>query len=221
MKSPINIMLIEDSPAYRKVITRTLASETDISLSSQFGTAEIALRSLESASPHAAPDLVLLDLNLPGMSGLEALPWIHEYSPDTKVIILTQSNQEADIVTAISQGASGYMLKSNTLDQLTDGIHNVMNGGASLDPTVAKFLIGQIKKQPPASSEETPLSQREMEVLQLIGEGLQKKEVGDRLDISPRTVAAHVENIYVKLNVKNAPSAVNKAHQLGIFPTDE
>ena len=221
MKDPINIMLIEDSAAFRKVISRTLGNEPDISLTSEFGTAEIALRSLENASISATPDLVLLDLNLPGMSGLEALPWIQEYAPDTKVIILTQSNQEADIVTAIAQGASGYLLKSNTLDQLTEGIRSVMDGGASLDPTVAKFLIGKMKKLAPARPGGNPLSQREMEVLLLIGEGLQKKEVGDRLNISPRTVAAHVEKIYEKLNVKNAPSAVNKAHRLGIFPKED
>ena len=221
MNASIKIMLIEDSPAYRKVITRALDSESDIKLTSQFGTAEIALRNLKNMNIATPPDLVLLDLNLPGMNGLEALPWIHEYTPDTKVIILTQSNQESDIVSAISQGASGYMLKSNTLDQLTDGIRNVMSGGASLDPTVAKFLIDKIKKKTSVTSENKALSQREMEVIILISEGLQKKEIGDRLDISPRTVAAHVEKIYEKLNVKNAPSAVNKAHQLGIFPTKE
>ncbi|BDS05857.1 DNA-binding response regulator [Oceaniferula spumae] len=220
MKNSINIMLIEDSPAFRKVIDRTLGNEPGIKLISQFGTAEIALRSLENASADNTPDLILLDLNLPGMSGLDALPWIHEYAPETKVIILTQSNQEADIVTAISKGASGYMLKSNTLDQLTDGIRNVMNGGASLDPTVAKFIIGKMRKDKPEASDANPLSQREMEVLGLISEGLQKKEVADRLDISPRTVAAHVEKIYEKLNVTNAPSAVHKAHHLGIFPSE-
>ncbi|MCP5536218.1 MAG: response regulator transcription factor [Akkermansiaceae bacterium] len=220
MNGPINIMLIEDNPAYRKVISRTLGCETDITLGSQFGTAEIALRFLQRARPHETPALVLLDLNLPGMSGLDALPWIQEYAPKAKVIILTQSNQEADIITAITLGADGYLLKSNTLDQLTHGIHNVMNGGASLDPTVAKFLVATLQKNTPTTIGKNPLSQREMEVLLLISQGLQKKEIGDRLDISHRTVAAHVEKIYEKLKVKNAPSAVNKAHQLGIFPPD-
>jgi two-component system nitrate/nitrite response regulator NarL len=221
MKDPINIMLVEDSAAFRKVISRTLGSEPGFTLISQFGTAEIALRSLKKAPDHATPDLVLLDLNLPEMSGLEALSWIREYVPNTKIIILTQSNQEADIVQAISQGASGYLLKSNSLDQLTAGIRNVMNGGASLDPTVAKFLTDKVKQDHSAASQENPLSPREIEVLLFISEGLQKKEIGDRLNISPRTVAAHVEKIYDKLKVHNAPSAVNKAHQLRIFPTED
>ncbi len=218
MKPPIEIMLIEDSTAYRKVTARALDSEVDLNLTSQFGTAEIALRELKETPAHSQPDLVILDLNLPGMSGLEALPWIQNYSPDTKVIILTQSNREADIVTAISQGAAGYLLKSNTLDQLTEGIRNVMAGGASLDTSVAKFLINKMKDVS-ATPENKALSQREMEVMVLISEGLQKKEIGVLLKISTRTVAAHVERIYSKLNVKNSAAAVNKAHQAGIFST--
>lgn len=213
-------MLIEDSPAFRKVVDRTLGGEPDMTLISQFGTAEIALRSLQDTSTVDPPDLVLLDLNLPGMSGLDAILWIREYTPKTKIVILTQSNQEADILRAISHGASGYLLKSNTLDQLTEGIRTVMRGGASLDPSVAKFILNTVRKNVPATSEVNPLSQREMEVLILISEGLQKREVADRLKISTRTVAAHVEHIFEKLEVQNAPAAVNRAHHLGLFRTD-
>lgn len=224
MKEQINIMLIEDSPAFRKVIDRTLGDEPDIALISQFGTAEIALRSLQDPSAPALPDLILLDLNLPGMSGLDAIPWITEYAPTAKILILTQSNQEADILQAISRGASGYLLKSNTLDQLTDGIRTVMNGGASLDPSVAQYLISNLQqkqKKPPVGMDLPSLTQREMEVLLLISEGLQKKEVGDRLKISTRTVAAHVEKIYGKLCVQNAAAAVNRAHHLGLIPPED
>ncbi|WPJ96245.1 response regulator transcription factor [Coraliomargarita algicola] len=216
MEKQIKLILIEDSPAYRNVIKRTLEGEPDITLIQQYGTAEIALRNLQDRS-HDAPDIILLDLNLPGMNGLDALHWINEYTPKTKTIILTQSNQEADILHAISKGAAGYLLKSNTLDQLTEGIRTVMNGGASLDPTVAKYIIGTMKKNTPSISHENPLSEREMEVLTLISEGLQKKEVAQQLRISPRTVAAHVEKIYEKLDVTNAPAAVNRAHERGFF----
>lgn len=216
MNKPIQIILIEDSPAYRKVIDRALGGESDLALIHQFGTAEVALRKLQDTSA-TPPDIILLDLNLPGMSGLDAMHWIKEYTPRTQTIILTQSNQEADILRAISQGAAGYLLKSNTLDQLTDGIRTVMNGGASLDPTVANYIMNKLQANPPILSKGNPLSEREMEVLTLIGEGLQKKEVAAQLKISPRTVAAHVEKIFEKLDVKNAPAAVNRAHQRGFF----
>ena len=217
MKEPIKIMLIEDSSAFRRVISRTLGSEPGFELISQFGTAEIALRTLENAPSLAVPDLILLDLNLPGMSGLETLPWIQKYAPKTKVIILTQSNQEPDIIKAISKGADGYLLKSSTLDQLTAGILNVMNGGASLDPSITQFLVDEMQRTSSSAQNENPLTPREMEVLALICEGLQKKEIGARLQITARTVAAHVEKIYEKLEVKNAPSAVDKAYRLGLF----
>lgn len=217
MKDSIKITLIEDSTAFRKVITRTLGSEPGFELISQYGTAEIALRSLESASALLIPDLILLDLNLPGMGGLEALSWLKKYTPKTKVIILSQSNLEPDIIEAISQGAAGYLLKSSTLDQLTAGIKNVMNGGTSLDPTIAQFLVEKRHEERASGATQNPLSPREMEVLTLLSKGLQKKEIGERLRISPRTVAAHVEKVYEKLDVKNAPSAVDKAHRMRIF----
>lgn len=96
-----------------------------------------------------------------------------------------------------------------------------MNGGASLDPTVAQFILSTMQKKAPILAKNNPLSEREMEVLTLISEGLQKKEVADHLKISPRTVAAHVEKIYEKLDVKNAPAAVNRAHHLGFFSTED
>lgn len=213
----IHIVLIEDSPAYRSVIANTLGSEPDITPFHQFGTAEIALRHLQGEAESDAPDIILLDLSLPGMSGMEALPWIRKYMPKTKIIILTESDKEADIAYAIAHGASGYLLKSNTLDQVIDGIRTVMNGGASLDPSVAKIIISTLHKYHPVESKDSILSQREMAVLCLISEGLQKKEVAKHLKISTRTVAAHVEKIYQKLHVKNAPAAVSKAYQLGLF----
>ena len=217
MNRKIKIMLVEDSPAYRKVVTRTLGDDPDLELVSQFGTAEIALRSIQNKRGKESPDIVLLDLNLPGMSGIEALPWFRKYVPGTKVIVLTQSDREADILAAISAGASGYLLKSTTLDQLTKSIQDVQAGGASLDPNVARFILRNMKKIIPKPDGDKPLSTRELEILTLIGEGFLKKEIADQLSISVRTVDSHVAHIYEKLNVQNAPSAVNKAHHLGLF----
>jgi DNA-binding NarL/FixJ family response regulator len=210
MKSKIKVMLVEDNPEYREVINLALDDEADIELTSQFGTSEIALRSLQDMSTRKVPDLVLLDLRLPGMDGLDSLPYFRSSLPDAKIIILTQSDEEADVLRAISRGASGYLLKSSTLGQITDGIRSV-----------ARFILETLKDSLPKGETENMLTERELEILTLLGEGLVKKEIADQLGISYTTVDTHVGHIYEKLEVRNAPSAVNKAHRLGLFPRND
>jgi DNA-binding NarL/FixJ family response regulator len=219
MAKPINIMLVEDHPEYREVIEMTLDLEPELLLTSQFGTAEMALRSLQRLETRKIPDIILLDLNLPGMGGLEAIPFFNSAVPDAKIIVLTQSDREADVLKAISLGASGYLLKSSTTKAITAGIHTVVKGGATLDAKVAKFILQTLKTKLPKKEEESPLlSKREQEVLTLLAEGLAKKEIAERLRISTTTIVTHVNHIYEKLNAPNAPAAINKAHRLGLFP---
>ncbi|MDF7800135.1 response regulator transcription factor [Pontiellaceae bacterium B1224] len=218
MKRKIRVMLIEDHPEYREIISFALGKEKDIELGNQFGTAEEALRSLQDRSLRLVPDIILLDLNLPGMSGLEAIPYFQKSIPDSRIIVLTQSDTEADVLHAISQGASGYLLKSATLSQITDGIRTVNGGGASLDAKIAKFILNTLQTKLPETEMEKLLTDRELETLSLLADGLLKKEIADQLGISITTVATHVGNIYEKLNVQNAPAAVAKAFRMGIFP---
>jgi len=221
MKSPIPVMLVEDNREYRDVIRLALKRDEGLELVSEFGTAEIALRTLQGEQSRNHPHVVLLDLRLPGMSGLDALSYFSDVLPDAKVIILTQSDQEADVLRAIAMGASGYLLKSSTVAEIKDGIQTVMSGGASLDPRVAKFLLRSLKSRLPKVESDKVLSQREMEILKLLGDGLVKKEIGERLGISYPTVDSHVRHIYEKLDVRNAPSAITMAHRLGIYPSDD
>jgi DNA-binding NarL/FixJ family response regulator len=218
MNNPINIMLIEDHAGYREVITRALKREEDMELIHQFGTAEIALRNLQNAALKESPDVILLDLHLPGMSGLDTIPWIKKYAPHTKIIILTQSDKQADVLSAISQGATGYLLKSATVKQITDGIRTVANGGASLDSGMAMYILNTLESRPPKDELTKNLSGRELEILALLSDGLLKKQIADQLDISITTVAYHVKHIYEKLEVPNAPAAVAKAFKSGLFP---
>jgi DNA-binding NarL/FixJ family response regulator len=218
MNDPVKVMLVEDNPEFRKVIRLALSRDAAIELSSEFGTAEIALRSLRDGSVPASPDVILLDLRLPGMGGLDALPHFTNSAPQTKVIVLTQSDCEADVLRAITLGAAGYLLKSSTIIQIKEGIRTVIDGGASLDPRVAKFLLKTLQTRLPTAKAEGLLSDRELETLTLLGEGLVKKEIADRLGITYPTVDSHVQRIYEKLQVHNAPAAINIAHRLGIFP---
>jgi two-component system nitrate/nitrite response regulator NarL len=221
MKNGINVMLVEDNPAYRKSITYALNGRDGITLTHQFGTAEIAIQSLLEMEPAEIPDVILLDLNLPGMSGLDALPDFRQSTPQTQVIILTQSNREADIMKAISLGASGYLLKSSAVNELREGIQSVMRGGASLDEHVAKLLLEKLAPSRPKDSEHQILTEREIEMLTLLATGLVKKEIAERLSISTHTVNNHIRHIYEKLQVPNAPAAIAKAYKSGILSTDK
>ena len=214
MSKSIRIIMVEDHPEYREGIALALETESDIQLIDQFGMAEQALKVLEYDT---TADVVLLDLNLPEMSGLEAIPWIKKYCPKIKIIILSQSDNETNILNAIHLGADGYLLKESTLDQIISGIRAVVDGGASLDPRVAKFILNTIQTKVPEPNSDPILSEREIEILRLLSEGLMKKDISERLDIGITTVATHVRRIYEKLDVVNAPAAISKAYKTGIF----
>ena len=162
MTTNIRIMLVEDSPAFREVIEHTFKTDKNLNITSQFASAEGALRSLHDLSNRKVPDLILLDLNLPGMSGIEALPWFKKELPDIKIIVLTQSGCEADVLAAIQVGADGYMLKNAQLNKLKEAIQNVVDGGGTIDPGVAPYILNSMQQQPSNHSEqEIPLSPRE------------------------------------------------------------
>jgi len=220
MNKNVRVFLVEDNTEYREAVRLALEQLPSVELIRQFGTAEIALRTLQKTPPSEQPDLILLDLRLPGMNGLDALTRCREIVPNTKVIILTQSDQEQDVMRAIARGASGYLLKSATLNEITDGIQTVMGGGAPLDKGIAKLILESLKTRLPKSEDQPLLTERELEIIQLLAEGLVKKKIANRLGIGYCTVDTHVAHIYEKLNVSNAPSAVNRAHRLGLFPPE-
>jgi two-component system nitrate/nitrite response regulator NarL len=220
MKQPAQIMLVEDHAGYREVIARILKREQSMELSGEYNSAEFALRALGNLRGKKTPDLILLDLNLPGMSGLEAISWFKREAPDSKIIILTQSETEADILQAIESGAAGYLLKSSRADQVSEGIQLVLDGGAVLDPGLASFILDTIKNKLPTKKIERALSDREMEILTLTADGMAKKEIAEQLGISTYTVVYHTKHIYEKLGVTNAPAAVGEAYRAGILPKD-
>lgn len=222
MQSVTRVMLVEDHPEYREVIQLALEDEPGIELTDQVGSSERAISVLQHREQSALPDIVLLDLNLPGISGLDVLPKLREILPDGKVIVLTQSGNEADVMMAIQLGASGYLLKSSTVTQIVDAIRTVAGGGATLDSGVAKFVLSRLQALTQSQPDEIlkALSQRELEILKLLSEGFVKKEVARQLDISVSSVATYIRRIYEKLDVQNAPAAVSKAYRLGIFPAN-
>ncbi|OVE76408.1 hypothetical protein BVX97_01080 [bacterium E08(2017)] len=219
MKRPVRVMLIEDSEDYRRVIACLLYQKSDIEVSREFGTSEIAIRTLQEMKPENKPDIILLDLNLPGLSGLDSIHELLQHAPESKIIILTQSDKEEDVLRGIQLGASGYILKSADLNMLIDGIHSVHSGGAIIDPSLAKFILVQLNDRLPDVESGATLTRREMEVLELVAEGLSQRKIASQLGISAFTVNEYVRNIYGKLDAQNAPSAVSKAYVSGVlFP---
>ena len=221
MKKSTNIIMVEDHPEYREIVEMALSRQDDMQLTDQFGTAERALQHLQNEGLSAKPDVILLDLNLPGIGGLEALEEIPKVAPDAKIIILTQSDQEDDVLNAIMLGASGYLLKSSTVGQIVEGIKLVKQGGASLDSRIARFVIDSLKTKLPHHELEQMLSEREIQVLELLADGLVKKQIALKLGIGVTTVVSHVAHIYDKLEASNAPSAISKGFKLGILQVND
>ena len=218
----INIIMVEDHPEYREIVEMAISRQDGMELTEQFGTAERALEHLRHLDEHDdMPDVILLDLNLPGMDGLEALELLATEAPKARIVALTQSDHEGDILKAVSLGASGYLLKSSTVQQLIESIKHVMEGGASLDARIAGFVMGELKARLPHQELEKMLTAREIEILGLMAEGMVKKQISEKLGISVTTVISHVGNIYEKLEASNAPSAIAKGFKLGILKLDD
>jgi DNA-binding NarL/FixJ family response regulator len=159
----IRIMLVEDSAEYRRVIAMAIDDQPDMELVRHFGTTEVALRTLSATAATNQPDILLLDLRLPGMGGLEAIPLIRKAAPAVRIIVLSQSDEPQDIYRAIAAGVSGYLLKSATLEEIATGIRMVAAGGASLDKHVARYILDAMR---PLKTAATPLlTDREREIL--------------------------------------------------------
>ncbi|MFG0287040.1 MAG: response regulator [Rhodopirellula sp. JB044] len=213
----IRVMIIEDHPEYREVVEIALQREDDFRLIGTYGAVEVAQRSLQNRDDRNMPDVILLDLNLPGIQGLDAIGSLSEMYPGAKIIALTQSEKEADVINAISLGASGYLVKSATVTQIKNAIRGVVKGEATLDSRVAKYVLDAIRSSPPVEQIDGHLTPRELEVLELLADGLTKKEIARALNLSTSTVSTHVVHVFEKLQVPNAPAAIAKAFRSGLF----
>ena len=204
----IRLAIIEDNPAYCKALQHFISKDPEISIVSL----KENLENVEEEFVELQPDVVLMDINLPGMSGIEGVELLKNRLPQIAIIILTVFEQEDKIFQSLKAGALGYLLKKDPPAKIVEAVKEVYHGQSVMNGQVARkilnFFAGPSVRYTP--SETYHLTRREMEILGLLKDGLLYKEIAARLSLSPETVKKHLKNIYGKLHVQNKIEALNK-----------
>jgi DNA-binding NarL/FixJ family response regulator len=204
---PVSIAIVEDDAGMRASLEEILANADGFTCVGAFASGEDALVRL----PALRPRVVLMDINLPGISGVDCVARLTGLLPDALVIMLTVYDDTDVIFQSLASGASGYLLKPMRRAQLIDAIHDVLRGGAPMSPTIARCVVQAFRKpaSPAAGAGDLPqLSPREREILELLAQGLLLKEIADHFSISHATTQTHIGRIYKKLHVHSRSQAV-------------
>ena len=202
----ISVALVEDNAGLRHSLELLLEETAGLRCAGAYADAEEALREL----PKRAADVVLMDINLPGMSGIECTRRLREAAPAARVIIITVYRDNESIFRALRAGAFGYLLKRATPEEIVRAIHDVHQGGAPMSGEVARKVVEAFQPAVPAEDEAAQLSEREREVLERLARGLADKEIAAELKISLPTVRYHLKHIYEKLHVRTRVEAALK-----------
>lgn len=222
--TPIRVFLIEDEPDIRRQQERILQKQDSIRVVGSAGTGEEGIEMLKGLEV----DVLLLDLGLPGMNGIEVTRQLKKTTPDLEIIIFTIFDEENRVLAAIQAGASGYLLKGMSASRMRDAITEVAAGGSIIQPHLARHILRKFRESMVKSSttshatEElpSPLTPREQEILKFIAKGLSNKETAKVLSVSVATVRTHLEHIYAKLDVTNRTEAVTEGIRKGLIPLD-
>ena len=203
----ITLAIVEDLDEVRDGLRNFISLSPDFKVLDTFKTAEEAVDDL----PKLKPDIVIMDISLPGMNGIECIRQLKDKSPRTQFMMFTVYENDEKVFEALKAGASGYLLKNTGLVQLIESLKELHNGGSPMSSNIARKLVTLFRSEQKETVNLEVLSNRENEILQLLAKGLLYKEIAEQLSISVSTVRQHIHHIYEKLHVQNRTEAINKA----------
>lgn len=210
------ILLVDDQRLMREGLRTLLELEQDFEIVGEAGDGQAAL----DAYARLKPDVVLMDIRMPVMTGVEATRRLLSTQPGAKVIILTTFDDDANVFEGLRAGALGYLLKDVSGAELANAVRTVMKGGALIEPSVARRVFAEFARLAPAAQPaalDEPLSERELDVLRLVAEGLSNKEIGQRLSLAEGTVKNYVTNVLQKIDARDRTQAALRARELGLI----
>jgi DNA-binding NarL/FixJ family response regulator len=207
MKNQISMSVVEDMDEVRQKIKRIIDESEEFICLSTYGNAEKALEEL----PRLSPDIVLMDINLPGMSGIECIKEVKKKCPQIQFMMFTIYENSEQVYEALAAGANGYLLKQTPPEEILRALKELYEGGAPMSTHIARKVVSFFQKENKNNPEHSAdLSKREKQVLELLSKGFLYKEISDQLFISTGTVRQHIHKIYEKLHVQNRTEAINK-----------
>jgi DNA-binding NarL/FixJ family response regulator len=204
MKNPKRIVIVEDDPIIRNAFVTLINQSGDYSVINDYSNAEAAIKHIKED----LPDICLMDIELPGMNGIEATAKIKAIHPETQVVVITVYENDELVFKALCEGASGYLTKNMPLQKLLESLKELENGGAPMSTHIARMVVSSFHR-----NRQTPLTARELEVLELLASGKSYSTIADQLFVDKETVKSHIKNIYLKLEVHSKAEAIEKARK--------
>ncbi len=204
----IKVAIVEDDTTIRETICTYLATQNEIACNMAHDSVESLLRSLDKAD---LPDVILMDIGLPGMSGISGIKIIKDKFPEINIIMLTVYNDAHKVFQSLCAGATGYLLKNSPFADIREAIEMVHSGGATMSPSIARKVVDFFR--PPKKSKDSPLTDKEKEIVLGLVDGLSYKMIADRECVSIETVRTHIKNIYKKLHVHSKAEVITKSLQ--------
>jgi len=216
---PIRVLLVDDHAVVRKGLRALLEREAGLEVIGEAQDGDQAVKAVE----RLRPDVILMDLEMPGVGGIEATLRITETHPDAKVVVLTSHAAEEDVFPVLKAGAVGYLLKHSAPEDVLHAIRQAYRGETVLHPAIARMVLHELHRpaQPSKPPTVDPLSERELEVLRLIARGMRNQDIADSLVISEVTVRSHVSSVLRKLQLASRTQAALYALRQGLVPLDE